>query len=201
MNTGLKIVAVFAVMLGVAVSANASVTVNVDAGFLYGDAAASELLSGDSLAVLVVDADGDGWGAYDGLVEGSFVADAEDEIFDIFATNSLTYGPGTHSGQHVGDGLTNGAQFALLWFNTSYSEELKTTGPAAGTSYGFYTSGDLVVPEEGSLVVKQLFTVDTTAGTISDSEMAAPFSVVPEPFTMSVLAIGGLAMLRRRRAA
>jgi hypothetical protein len=31
--------------------------------------------------------------------------------------------------------------------------------------------------------------------------MAAPFSVVPEPFTMSVLAIGGLAMLRRRRAA
>ena len=202
MKNGLRIAAVLMIVLGAGVAANAGITVNVDAGFLYADAAASEMLPGNSVAALIVDADGDGWDAYtDSLVEGSFLADEDDQILDIFATNAATYGAGTHAGEHNATGVTNGAQFALFWFDMVYTEDVKVSGPAADTAYGFYTSSDLMVPAEGALVGKQLFTENTTAGTIPDGAMAATYTVVPEPFTMGVLAVGGLAMLRRRRAA
>ncbi len=204
MKNTMKVIVVVGVLLGVGMTASADeITLGIDIGYLYSDASGDMKLPNNSLGAIVVDTDGSGWDAYmNGIEEGTFTVGGVDTVLDVFGTDTLTYGEGTHVGVHKGDitEADKGKSFALFWFNMDYTSDAETTGPAKDVSYGFYTDASYIVPEQGT-ITRQTFTIDTTAGSVSDSMTTAPYTVVPEPFTMGVLAIGGLAMLRRRRVA
>ncbi len=203
-----KVIVVAIVISGVSSVASAA-NIFLQAGFLYKDAAAVELLDVGKTAVLVADADGSGWDTYtNGELGDSFAAEG-DVVLNAFGINGGMAGAGTHSDdvpwENDAKGVSEGMEIALLWFDVEYADTLAS--PGEGTAYGFFRTGQDVgeasfaVPANNFTGMMQVFTDSTGAGSIPDSDMAAKFVTVPEPFTMGVLAVGGLAMLRRRRAA
>jgi hypothetical protein len=203
-----KVIVVAIVIAGVSSVASAT-NIQFQAGFLYKDAAATELLDVGKTAVFVADADGSGWDAYtNGELGDSFAAEG-DVVLNAFGINGGMAGDGTHSGdvswQNDAKGVSQGMEMALLWFDVEYADTL--ANPGEGTAYGFFRTNQVVaevgfeVPSNNTSDMMQVFTSSTGAGSIPDSDMAAKYVTVPEPFTMGVLAVGGLAMLRRRRAA
>ena len=203
-----KVITVVVVIAGLSSVASAA-NIFLQAGFLYKDAAASEFLDVGKTAVLVADADGSGWDMYtDGKLGDAFAAEG-DVVLDVFGINGGMGAAGSHSDDQSWDNaakdVTEGAEIALLWFDVEFSDALAS--PGEGTPYGFFRTNEDVgeasfeVPANNFTGQMKLFTQNTGGGSISDSEMAARFVTIPEPFTMGVLAVGGLAMLRRRRAA
>lgn len=202
-----KMIAVAVVIAGVSSVASAA-NIFLQAGYLYKDASASEFLDVGKTAVLVADADGSGWGTYTNGELGNTFAAEGDVVLDAFGINGWM-DAGTHSYDQSWDNahkdVTEGTEIALLWFDVEFSDAL--SGPGEGTAYGFFRTNQDVgeasfeVPANNFSGLMQLFTENTGGGTIPDSDMAAKFVTIPEPFTMGVLAIGGLAMLRRRRVA
>ncbi len=203
-----KMITVAVVVAGVSSVASAA-NIFLQAGFLYKDAAASESLDVGKTAVLVADADGSGWDTYTNGELGNTFAAEGDVVLDAFGINGGMGVAGSHSNDqswdNAGKGVAEGTEIALLWFDVEFSDDL--AGPGEGTAYGFFRTNQDVgeasfeVPSNNFTGQMQIFTEETSEGSIPDSEMAARFVTVPEPFTMGVLAIGGLAMLRRRRAA
>ncbi len=208
MNAMSKCVVALLMVAGLSAAASAG-TIDLMVGYLYNDAAATTLLDTGMTALLVADADGNGWDAYQNLSPDSFVAEG-DRIIAIFGINGAMGAAGTHADTHnwdnTGRGVAEGNEFALLWFNTPYSLGIENVGPGAGVSFGLYRSdavlGDwsFVVGPNNKAGFLQVFTASTGAGAIADSAMAATFVTIPEPTTMALLAVGGLLAVRRRNA-
>jgi len=80
------------------------------------------------------------------------------------------------------DGVTQGDAFRLVWFNPS------------GNSAGFISNGSFVIPADGN-------TADVSAIFRGADPLrpATGITIVPEPSTLLLSALGALALLRRKR--
>lgn len=87
---------------------------------------------------------------------------------------------------------------------TSYLGEVKQTGtsllkPSATLPIGHITSSIVASDFQSSTAVVGKFTWQYKDGTNPTQTLAGPIEIVPEPATMSLLVIGGIATLIRRR--
>lgn len=193
------------------------VTINFNADTLRDPSSLAAPTS--SIALLVIDVDGNGFGLDQGsflpgssITPGSTIGSSNDLIvfssdLSTFATDgvwSISTGQLTLSGA-----WTAGDAIALVWLPTLNAD---STTAAAGTAYGFLNTG-FATPAAGGTVQYQVlsttnsgfFSSDANTLNVTDAQTIANLTVaaIPEPSTYALLlSLGGLAVvshLRRRR--
>jgi hypothetical protein len=191
-------------------SASATVTISFNADSLLTSGGAAEATT--TLAFLVADAGGDGFGAINaGTINQYDIVGSGDVIVSRFDFSGLGT-PGIIAAADSGivlDGFTAGSQLAIVWMTGL------TTGSASvanGQSYGLLTDASWVAPSDGfvsetyqviSASALGFFAPNATTLAVSDVQSQASFTVVPEPSTFAALAglcALGAVMVRRRRA-
>jgi hypothetical protein len=164
-------------------------------------------LADGQVGVMLNDDDASGFSALSGNIQpGLSLSDSATFSgawgnFTVLATNTVSTGFGSTSlGGGAGPfnltgGVSQGDSFAYLVFNTS------TTNTIASDSIGIWNSGDWIVPADGALSEFGTGKQFTQQG--SGSSPASTISVVPEPSTYLLMALGGLFLVvfaRRRKA-
>lgn len=115
----------------------------------------------------------------------------------VSGTTTLTLSGGAFSPLTYSGGVGAGDEFAVIVFNSSTT----TTNP--GDTFNVWRANDWVMPVDGSTLT---FSATPSTGQIqrvnSSSYLVAAGSVVPEPSTYALMALGGLVlffMVRRRK--
>jgi hypothetical protein len=135
--------------------------------------------------------------------DGVRIGSTNDYFFGS-GTLTSTQGPGGEAGVlgkisqvtniTLGPGATTGAQFAIVWFDRTINSITGTV--TAGTQYGLLTDPSFIVPAGGNT----LSLADTYFASAGDPVKSAnTVTVVPEPSTALLGAVGALGLLRRRR--
>jgi hypothetical protein len=217
--------ALLAIVLGVAATASATVTLNTQFGYAYG--ASGALVPDNALWILVVDTNGDNsFGGAFGL-NSSLSESGANSLFTsgqsisvggllgndtIFAMGGFSGTAGLGLGTTADtliltlgqNGLTAGANYAFFWFTDSqYSGG--STGTVGSEVGGIHGSADSAAGLEPMVVPPDSSSINTGTATAADwdgSKSQAQFTAVrliPEPSTMLLGAFGALGLLRRRR--
>lgn len=180
-------------VLGIAsLSAQAVVTIDVRAGWIYGDNGTTHLPT-ESLVAFICDVEGDGFGDWENNTLGpdGFTIDDDDVLL---ATNDS--GPNADgllwNVYDLADGYA-GKEFGFVWFNTPYDPA--ATGGGENVNYGFYTGHDTV--PSGTL--DYAYFTDDANGDVPAADLYAPYTTTPEPASMLLLLAGGGLMAARRR--
>ena len=207
-----KTLLVAAVVALTSVLASAGVTLNMATGYMYKDNGSNLLDTSDSAAtggtmVLIADTDGDGFGDLT-QATASWVGDPDDVAVGRWEANGFYLGGAGNSFDAVpfdlAGGVTAGDDLLLVWYDTPYSAG--AVGPGDLVNFGTFRSDSIlsgsdiawVVPADGSTFSLNFATV-SAGGESLDSAGYATQTTVPEPVSMSLLAIGGGLLLRRRR--
>ena len=192
-----------ALILGIAVlaaSAQADILIDANIQGVGADEAVTQGLPTNQLVAWVAAGDDGVFSYSDSNVlgaDGFTIAGSDDVLLGIgdsggtFASISggqifKTDPAASHTGEALG----------VLFFVTPFDAD--ATGVGEGVLYGFWNTGELV-PADGSSDLTVAVTTTVFGG--NAPALAPEYTTIPEPFTMGVLAVGGLAMLRRRRAA
>jgi len=206
MHTILKIASVSALA---AASAQASVTIAFNADSLRtSDGTPAPT---DTLAMLVADADGLGFGAlsagsinqFDTIGSGDVVVARFD--FSTFATPGVIFE--APSGINL-TGFDTGDELAIVWFPGLTTAD---TAIAQGQSYGLLSSSAWTVPSDGGTATGYQVISTSNNGffgptpetlNVTDVQSQAAFTAVPEPRAYAAiagaLALGALTLRRRR---
>jgi hypothetical protein len=197
---------------------HATVTLYLDAGYLYSGNSASSYLPTNSLVLLISNT---GESSFQAASLNHYVT-GDDSIVDAFP---MAYNAGNSTVPEVeatitgtfgvtlpgGGDLAQGDELALRWFpNITYTQYTQGILPAANNAYGTYTSGtnaydggdEWVAPANGD-DSDLVFNTDAAGGTQSENDgYASSIIAVPEPASFPLvagaLALGAL-ILRKRR--
>ena len=190
-----------ALLLATVTTGDADVTLNLGGGNLYTSGGA--LAPAGSLVQLIVST---GDNVFSAPTANSFVGTSSDD----FVLASFAVNPDGQFGQPItftlgGNDVTANDLLLLRWYPTLMS----ASGPGEGTSYGQFRTDAIesfsnsawVVPNDGTYTLN--FLTQSQGGPNSESAGVANLAVVPEPSTVTLLALGGIAgaaaLLRRRR--
>ncbi len=213
MKKMLQMMTIAVVLLGASL-AQADISITPEISIVYGGTGAEDYLPAGSLVVWVAAGD-DGEFSYSGTnvlgADGYTLPGSDDIVLGVSDSGgNLGQIAGTHYFSNVPDSAI-GNKLGLLWFNADAIG--KEDGAGEGISYGFWET-DEVVPQDGTFAENfgkqgygevyggtNTWTTVLSGGPLPESTFHADMTTIPEPFTMGVLAVGGLAMLRRRRAA
>jgi hypothetical protein len=176
-------------------------------------------LPSNSTIVVLADADNDG--SFGDLTQAisSFTADSGDRVLARFGTNnwgdaefgtvSVVLGEGTTAFPTItyGSGIAAGEKLLVVWYDKPFTAS--DVGPGTGVHFGTWRSDvatnngiACVLPADGGSYDLNLTTSDNS-GSLSPSLFVANLvtAAAPEPASLAVLAVGGLALLARRRRA
>ena len=201
----MKKLALLALVALAPTAAQAAVVLNMAIGVLY-KADGVTPLDANSTLVLLCDADNDGFGDLAQATD-SWTADAGDIVAAIVPTDNLLGVDGSAYLALTVDvaGVTAGKPLMLAWYDLPF--DASASGPGQGIAFGAYRTDDVVnyseiawfVPADGATSALNFTTVNGY-GELAESVGVANMVTVPEPVTMSLLAVGGLLLARRRRA-
>lgn len=192
--------------LALAVSAQASIVLNLTGGVLYGANTSSPLPVG-TLVQLVVSRNANG---FDAPTAGSFTGNSADDqvLFSFVIDNSQGF-PGSYGTQplvfNLGNGIDSSDQLLLRWFP---GLTLASTAPAAGQIYGQFRTDlvqDLsdiawVVPSDGSNVFLNFYTQSQGGANPESAGVASNMVAIPEPsvYALLIMGLAGVVCLSRR---
>lgn len=179
------------------------------------------LVSTGTLALLVIDTDGNGFttpGANASAALNSYIVPGDDYISWVgdFSGGSTGVFYGALSFSIGSVDIPTNANFAIYWFPTLTTAD---TTIAGGTSYGYYTSSNATQfgsdsawntgASDSAILNINAFTVDNTGtlttnplvGGLPDTSLKATLTTVPEPATWALLTAGltTVTIFRRRR--
>lgn len=175
----------------------AEIVVNVNYGFVA---------DGPDLWVLLADSDGDGLAGYTTNADASagFGLDPDDNVLGSGDTTFFASAGGTDFYQiltgsvpveNTVAGQTPGTPVYIAWFKGQAGEGLGSfTG---GIQYGVLDLRDS--PTTGAIngVIPALGTISPAFA--SGAALEEPYTTIPEPTSLALLAMGGLLVARRRR--
>ena len=123
---------------------------------------------------------------------------ATDDVLYTELTNLTSTTPGgsgtitTFSSLTINEAV--GAKFALIWFDSVNDASGFTAGTAvAGDYYGTIESNEFVVPADNQAIIYTGF-----SNSIQD-KASYTFDTIPEPSSITLLGLGSVALLLRRR--
>ncbi len=156
---------------------------------------------------IVIDADRDGFGSFEAFLGLSLDDGADLGINDYFFNGGTTTtvpgsqgGPGAAILLNEADfyntpgvtGVNADDPFAVIWFESSLSSGSEVS---PGDFYGLYENAGFLLPPDGEA------TTDLAALSAgADPVRPANLAFVPETSTLSLMLLGGLVALRRKRA-
>ncbi len=191
-------------IVAVSVQASFAVLVTFSGSGLAAQTADSANIDGQ-IALMLVDVDGDGFGAVDlgelsngaSISAGSLLDGTDDLVLGLLNTNTggtgaVVFGPSNvETTDALGTGLDiGGDDFGVLWFSI-LSGGSTTVAP---DTFGFYSAPDWEIPTAaGTYTFGSDFTQNFSAGPASAG------TVVPEPSSLGLLGAAFVGLLARRR--
>jgi hypothetical protein len=175
----------------------------------------SVVLPANSTIVVLVDKDGDNSFGFENtaLTSSTWLPDSGDSVIARFASlsggvadQSLNFEiSATNSASVIGPG----DKLLMLWYETPYNAA--ATGPGEGVNYGMFRTDSFLdgefnftIPSGGASGNLLAFSV-SNGGSTPDADLVGnlqtPIVATPEPASLAVLAVGGLALMARRRRA
>lgn len=218
-----------ALLIGLlSVGANAATTLSGTAMTRPYTEAGTTTLTNGSLAMLIVDVNGDGFiglGALLGGTQLTAAADPDLTIAQMSSSVSGNFGGDTIAAVYAsaGTGISGaltlpavssfyGKQFAMVFFDTATITGTSKYGIARGSDWTFpvsdtgagitFSSTDANGAASFFQVQSAAPTANQTSGgffTVANARPSTVFSVVPEPSSALLGAVGALGLLRRRR--
>jgi hypothetical protein len=124
---------------------------------------------------------------------GLRIADDNADLWDGSIQNPIFKDDGTSAGN-----LTGGTAYADYTWTGSWADG---TGASSGDGRQLSTDGTIRVSRGGRIDSSWMNGVSINSSDSRGARLYGISGVIPEPATMSLLAIGGLALIRRRRRA
>jgi len=185
---------------------SASITINLGGGNIYSTSTATLAPPGSLIQIVASTADN----IFTDPTSTSFTGgSADDVVIASFVINAGLGSPGTFAQAiifNLSATLTTGDLLLLRWFPTLTIADA-TGAPPAGTPYGQFRTDAVenfsdiawVVPADNSIVSLNFLTL-AQGGTRPESDGVAKFTVIPEPSTYALLAVGlAVVAFSRRR--
>ncbi len=136
---------------------------------------------------------------------GSQSLDLEIDGANLFAgvfqdVDNLTAGQDVvYTGWHKSVGLGSGVELRIEWRDSVNNVEISRTpnfAPTPGSDYEMFMLNSTV--PVGADTARVVYAIQSFGGEVSQSVFVDDLSFVPEPASLSLLALGGLFALRRR---